>query len=223
MIKIEALFNITYGLYIVCSGNEKKGNGFVSNTVFQVTSDPPKFAACCNKDNFTTDLIRDSGLFSVSILHTDSPSSLYGTFGYQSGKDIDKFEDMEVHYGETGVPILINDCMAWLECQVVETYDVGTHWLFIGSLVAADVIDDKLDPITYAHYRNVKKGVAPKNAPTYIDKSKYETQAPASDTKELICAACGYIYDESMEDVRFESLPDDWTCPICGADKEDFY
>jgi len=222
MINFEALFKISYGLYIVSSGSEKYGNGFISNTVFQVTSEPPKFAACCNKDNHTASVIQSTGCFSVSVLHSDTAPGIFGTFGYKSGKDINKMEGMEIRYGETGVPIVLNEAIAFLECRVVETYDVGTHLMFIGELVQSDVLDETMDPITYLHYRNVKKGVAPKNAPTYIDKSKLDKKAAGQDLAKYECAACGYIYDEEKEGKRFEELPDDWVCPICGSEKEDF-
>ena len=174
MINIEALFNITYGLYIVCSGDKDRGNGFISNTVFQVTSDPAKFATCCNKNNFTTGLIEEYGYFSVSVLHQNTQPDIYGRFGYRSGEDFNKFDGMSLIYGETGVPIVLNNIVSYLECKVVQRVDVGTHWLFIGELIDAQVIDEANEPITYSYYRNVKKGVAPKNAPTYVDRSKFE-------------------------------------------------
>lgn len=222
MINFESLFKISYGLYIVSSGSEENGNGFISNTVFQVTSEPPQFAACCNKDNHTAGIIQSTGHFSVSILHKDTPAELFGTFGYKSGKDIDKMEGMEVRYGDSGVPIVLNEAIAFLECKVVQTYDVGSHLMFIGELVQADILDDGKDPLTYLHYREVKKGVAPKNAPTYIDKSKLENKEAEKEFAKYECTACGYIYDEQQEETRFEDLPDDWTCPVCGAEKDDF-
>ncbi len=106
MINYEALFKISYGLYIVCSGTKEDGNGYISNTVFQVISDPPRFATCCNKDNHTVELIQSSGLFSVSVLQEDAGAGTIGDFGYKSGKDVDKLEGMDVRYGETGVPIV---------------------------------------------------------------------------------------------------------------------
>ena len=222
MINFEALFKISYGLYVVSSGSKKYGNGFISNTVFQVTSAPPKFAACCNKDNHTAGVIQSAGCFSVSVLHSDTAPGIMGTFGFKSGKDINKLEGMEIRYGESGVPIVLNDAIAFLECRVVETYDVGTHLMFIGELIQADLFEPDKEPLTYLHYREVKKGVAPKNAPTYIDKSKLEKKAPDQDYAKYECAACGYIYDEEKEGKRFEELPDDWVCPVCGSEKEDF-
>ena len=95
MINFEALFKISYGLYIVCSGDKIQGNGFISNTIFQVTAEPPQFAACCHKNNFTCGFIERSKAFSVSILNKDASSEIFGRFGYRSGKDFDKLNEMD--------------------------------------------------------------------------------------------------------------------------------
>lgn len=221
MINYEALFRLTYGLYIVCSGDKDSGNGFISNTFFQVTAEPAKFASCCNKDNFTAGIIEKFGYFSVSVLKQDTDSDIYGRFGYKSGKDFNKLEGLDIKYGATGAPIVLNDSIAYLECKVTEKHDMGTHWLFIGELVDAQITDEAADPITYAYYRRIKKGVAPKNAPTYIDKSKLEKKE-ATTSGIYKCTVCGHIYDENIEGVKFADLPEDWKCPLCGADKEDF-
>ena len=142
MINTEALFNISYGLYIVCSGDNKKGNGFISNTVFQVTSQPARFAASCNKNNYTAEIIQKTGAFSVSVLHIDASSDIIGNFGYKTGKDFDKLANVQLIYGETGVPIVTNDSIAYFECKVVQTIDVGSHIIFIGELISAEVLDD---------------------------------------------------------------------------------
>ncbi len=222
MINLEALYKISYGLYVVCSGDKEKGNGFISNTVFQITSEPPRFAASCNKNNYTAELIQKTGAFSVSILHTEASNELIGTFGYKSGKDVDKMASATLIYGETGVPIVTNDCIAYMECKVVETIDVGTHIMFIGELLHADLIEATKDPMTYLYYREVKKGFSPKNAPTYIDKSKFENKEKDPTKRKFKCEVCGYIYDEAEQDIKFEDLPDDWVCPICFTDKSDF-
>jgi flavin reductase (DIM6/NTAB) family NADH-FMN oxidoreductase RutF/rubredoxin len=222
MINFDALFKVSYGLYIVSSGDKNKGNGFISNTVFQVTSEPARFAACCNKDNYTARFIQNTGAFSVSVLHKDTSSDIFGRFGYKSGKDFNKMEGMQVRYGETGVPIVMNDAIAFLECKVVQTFDVGTHLLFIGELVQSEILDEAQEPITYLYYRQVKKGVAPKNAPTYVDTSKLEKTTTGSAFKKFKCTACGYIYDEAKEGKKFADLPNDWVCPACGSEKEDF-
>ena len=222
MIQIDALFKVSYGLYIVTSGTRDRGNGYVSNTVFQVSSEPAKFASCCSKENYSAELIRESGSFGVSVLKQEASARLIGTFGYKSGADTDKLAGMDLRYGETGVPIVLNDAIAFLEVKVQETIDVGTHLMFIGELVQAEVLDEKADPLTYLHYRKVKKGVAPKNAPTYIDKSKLEKKSDGVEYAKYECPACGYIYDEEKEGVKFDDLPEDWECPICGEEKSEF-
>lgn len=222
MIQFEALFKISYGLYIVSSGNKNKGNGFISNTFFQVTAEPPRFASCCNKDNYTAALIRETRAFSVSVIHKDTDPDIISRFGYKSGKDTDKLSGLKIKYGETGVPIVLNDCIAFLECKVIQTIDVGTHYMFIGELLQSEIIDDTKEALTYLHYRQVRKGAAPKNAPTYIDKSKLAANVAGSGFKKFECTACGYIYDEAEEDIKFADLPDDWVCPVCGSEKSDF-
>lgn len=222
MIDFEALFKISYGLYIVCSGDQSRGNGFISNTVFQVTAEPAKFASCCNKNNFTAEFIQKTGAFSVSVLHENSSPELFGRFGYQSGRDIDKLAGLSVRYGETGVPMVMNDSVAVLEFRVVQTVDVGTHLMFIGELVNAEVINNSEEPMTYAYYRRIRKGASPKNAPTYVDKAKLEIKKTDSEHKKYKCPLCGYIYDESIWETKFIDLPGDWICPICGCEKSDF-
>jgi len=222
MINFEALFKLTYGLYLVSSGDNKQGNGFISNTFFQVTAEPARFASCCNKDNFTASLIQKTGAFSVAVLQQDASAEIISRFGYKTGRDFNKMEGMNLQFGETGVPIVLNEAIAFLECKVIQTIDVGTHFLFIGELVQAGVLDDTKEALTYLYYREVKKGLAPKNAPTYIDKSKLEPKETTIKAAKYKCSVCGYIYDDAVEKVKFEDLPDDWHCPICGSDKEDF-
>lgn len=222
MINFDALFNVSYGLYIVSSGNKSNGNGFISNTVFQVTAEPIKFAICCHKNNYTAEFINRSLAFSVSILAQDTPSDIFGTFGYKSGRDMNKMEGMNVKYGETGVPIVLNGSIAYLEFEVEKSIDLGTHIMYFGDLINAEMIDDSKEPITYLYYRQVKRGLSPKNAPTYIDKSKFETKPVDLSLKKYKCTACGYIYDDSVEEVKYNQLPADWVCPVCGSEKEDF-
>jgi flavin reductase (DIM6/NTAB) family NADH-FMN oxidoreductase RutF/rubredoxin len=222
MINFESLFKITYGLYIVCSGDKNNGNGFISNTVFQVSSEPVWFAACCNKNNYTAELIPKAGAFSISVLEENSSAETVGKFGYKSGREMDKMAGMQVQYGDTGVPIVLNDSIAYLEFRLVRTVDVGTHLMFIGELINAEIIDDSKDPLTYQYYRQVRKGLSPKNAPTYIDQSRLEKKTVDPLSKKYKCSSCGYVYDEATETIKFDDLPDDWVCPVCGTDKSDF-
>jgi len=219
---VTTFFKISYGLYIVSSGNKEKGNGFISNTVFQVTSEPPRFTVCCNKDNYTCEFINQYKVFSVSVLAQEASSEIIGKFGYKSGRETDKMSGNNIIYGQTGVPIVLNDSIAFLECKVIQTFDVGTHLLFIGDVVDAQIIDETQPPLTYAYYREIKKGISPKNAPTYINPTNLSTSKINSMNKKFKCLVCGYIYDEAQEKVKFEDLPDDWVCPLCGTSKSEF-
>jgi len=230
---IEAFFKITYGLYIISSKADDKLNGYVANTAFQVTAEPPQIAISCNKDNLTCELIEQSGQFSISILSQEAKPETIGLFGYQSGKETNKFSNINYKNSKAGTPVVLDDAIAWFDCKVTQKVDVGSHILFIGEIIENELLDKEALPLTYAFYRDVKKGVAPKNAPTYIDKSKLETKKEVtgkSDKQKYRCLACGYIYDPEQGDeennippgTSFEYLPDDWTCPTCGSPKSMF-
>ncbi len=228
MIDPQALLKISYGMYIVTSGSTETGNGFISNSVFQVTSNPAQIAVCCNKDNFTANLIKQHKAFGISVLKQDCDSQLIGTFGYKSGKDVNKLEGRNIITGKTDTPLITDDSLAILECKLIATTDVGTHLIFIGEVIQTEILSDDT-PLTYRYYREVKKGVAPKNAPTYIEKSSPTNQSN-SETKKYKCNICGYLYDEALGDpaqdiakgTNFDDLPADWTCPVCGASTDDF-
>jgi len=228
---IEAFFKITYGLYIVTSKKDDLLNGHISNTVFQVTAEPPQFAVCSNKDNLTTDYIIQSGVFAVSIIEQDVDLQYIGRYGFKSGKDFNKFQYVNYKIGKTGAPIVLDKTVAYFECEVVQTFDVGSHIIFIGKVVDSEIIDESKIPLTYSHYRNVIKGVSPKNSPTYIDKSKLEHEKPALKAGKMYkCQVCGYVYEPEVGDAEqhikpgtaFEDLTDNWICPVCGATKDMF-
>jgi len=227
----EAFFKITYGLYIVSSGLGDKKSGYIANTAFQVTAEPPQIAIACNKDNYTSTLIDERGAFSISILKQKASSDLIGLFGYKSGKDIDKFATTKYITGKTGTPIVTDDAIAWFECKLVNKFDVGTHIIYIGEILNNDLLDANGEPLTYDYYRNVKKGKAPKNAPTYVKEAVSETSAsPSLGGAKYQCMVCDHIYDPVEGDpdggiapgTAFEDIPDDWVCPVCGAAKSDF-
>lgn len=222
----KALQKISYGLYVVTSGRESKCNGQIANTVFQVTSQPETIAVSINKSNFTHSFIKATNVFAVSILSKDTPLKFIGSFGFRCGKDADKFEGVNYKIGKTGVKIVLDYTVAYLEAEILKEVDVGTHTLFIGKVVDAQVISND-DPLTYAFYHETKRGITPKSAPTYSTSDK---QGENKDIPKYRCKICGYIYDPAKGDADsgvlpgtpFEQLPDTWICPICGATKDQF-
>jgi flavin reductase (DIM6/NTAB) family NADH-FMN oxidoreductase RutF/rubredoxin len=222
----ESFHKISYGLYIIAASHENKLNGYIANTAFQITADPPQLAISCSKENHTTALIRESGLFSVSVLRKEASSGLIRQFGYTSGKSENKFEQIEYKKGSSGVPVVLSDCVAWFECRVTNEYDAGTHLVFIGEVMETEMLDPESDVLTYEYYREVKKGVAPANAPTYIDPEKLkENPQDKPVLRKFKCIICAFIYDPEKGDpannippgTPFEDLPEDYECPVCGA------
>jgi flavin reductase (DIM6/NTAB) family NADH-FMN oxidoreductase RutF/rubredoxin len=219
MINYKALSKISYGLYVVCSGNKKQGNGFISNSVVQVTSNPVQLMVCCNKNNYTAKVIAGCGNLSISVLPQTVSPEIIGTFGYKSGRNTDKFKDFKILYGIEDVPVLVTDAIATLECKVKQTVDAGTHLLYVCEVTEATLLND-LEPITYEYYHEVKKGLSPKNAPTYVEESKKQVSDPVLERHR--CPVCGYIYDDAENDIPFSALDDDWVCPVCGVPKSEF-
>ncbi len=214
----DAFFTITYGLFILSSKDGDKYNGHINNTCFQVTAQPAQFAVCTHKDNLTTDYIKSSKVFSISIIQEDVDLNYIGHWGFKSGRDIDKFKDVPYKAGITGAPIVLDKTIAFIECSVVKEINVGTHMIFVGEVKDADFINKDNPPLTYAYYRNVIKGLSPKNAPTYKIKNyelpiTIEEDAPSQvlsrqelitneeevpeqvDNEEYICSVCGYVYE----------------------------
>ncbi|MCD6453628.1 MAG: flavin reductase [Dehalococcoidales bacterium] len=221
---LKALYKLGYGLYVVSSKEGDKLNGQIANTVFQVTSEPVTIAVSINKNNLTHEFIKESKVLVVSVLSQDAPLSFIGHFGFKSGRDIDKLEGVSYKIGETQAPVITENALAYLETRVIQEVDVGTHTIFIGELVGADVLREG-EPMTYAYYHQVKRGTTPKAAPSYIAEEK---EAPKM--AKYRCTVCGYVYDPELGDpdggikpgTPFEEIPDDWVCPICGAAKSDF-
>lgn len=166
-----ALYKIGYGLYIVSSHKGNKINGQTANTVFQITSEPPTLAVSINKSNLTHEYISESRVFSASVLRRDTPLSFIGNFGFKSGRDTDKFEGIHYRTGTSGAPVVLDNAVAYMEVKVKDEIDVGTHTIFLGEVVDADVLSD--EPVmTYEYYHQVKRGTTPKTAPSYIAKKE---------------------------------------------------
>jgi len=167
----QTLHKISYGLYVISSKADEKFNGQIANTVFQITSEPPTVAVSINKENLTHEFINESKVFTISVLSEDATMKFIGNFGFKSGKDINKFKDVNYKIGATNSPIVLDYTVAYLECEVINNLDMGTHTVFIGKVIDAEILNDK-KPMTYDYYHKVKKGKAPKTAPTYISEDK---------------------------------------------------
>ncbi len=225
---LATLNKINYGLYIASSRKGEKLNGQIINTAVQVTAEPCQLAVVINKKNLTHEFIMVNRAFSISILSQQTPLQFIGLFGFKSGREIDKFKDVKYKIGKTGVPILLENCVGYFECELVEETEVGTHTIFVGRVVDADIISDE-QPMTYAFYREVKHGKTQANAPTYR-KSDDKGEKEAGKMAKYRCTVCGYIYDPAQGDpdsgvkagTPFERLPADWVCPVCGAAKDKF-
>ncbi|MFC1940554.1 rubredoxin [Chloroflexota bacterium] len=222
---LKALQKLSYGLYVVTSKKGDKLNGQIANTVFQVTSEPPTIAVSINRNNLTWEFIKESRVFAVSVLCQDTPLSFIGHFGFKSGRDVDKLGGINYKVGQTEAPVVIDNAVSYLEAKVSGEIDVGTHTIFVGEVVDADILSEKTC-MTYDYYHQVKRGITPETAPSYIEEKKEASTKMA----KYKCSVCGWIYDPEVGDEEggiapgtpFEKLPDDWVCPVCGAAKSDF-
>jgi len=195
----QAFFKLSYGLYIVSSRQNDRFNGQIANTAIQVTSVPSTLAVSINKENLTHAFIRESRCFSVSILAQDAPMTLIGLFGFKSGRDVDKFETTRYKTGVTGAPIVLDHAVAYIEAEVVQEMDCGTHTIFLGNIIDCDILANGV-PMTYAYYHEVKKGKAPKTAPTYVADTAPPPAPAAEKAARYVCSVCGYEYDPEKGD-----------------------
>ena len=220
---ISALHKLSYGVYIVSATDNGRPTGCVANSIMQITSSPAIIAVSINHDNFTNKCVASTGKLAVNILSEKTAPSLIGTFGFRSGREADKFGGVS-YSNKSGLPVIDEAC-AYLVCHTVDKLETATHTVFLCEVDDCDVLDNN-EPMTYAYYHKVIKGKAPKNAPTYIPEEEIKKEEAEEETKmakkenvKWVCSLCGYVYDG---EVPFEELPDDWTCPLCGAPKEVF-
>ncbi len=242
--KFKAFHKLSYGMYIVATEHQGKKAGYIANTAFQVTSNPEQLAISCHKNNQSTQIILDSGIFSVSVLRKEVNMKTIGDFGFMSSNEIDKFSGLNLISSKSGAPIVLESAVAWFDCKVTHSVDLGSHYLIVGEVLDADVISDD-EPLTYQHYREKYKMYSPKNSPTYIEKAVLDAEHSEStdavnheehehehifDGESYVCVICGFTYNPEEGDpamgippgTPFEDLPEDYKCPICNADKEYF-
>ncbi|MGD1120148.1 MAG: flavin reductase family protein, partial [Dehalococcoidales bacterium] len=155
------------GMYIVSSRKGDKLNGQIANTVFQITSDPPTIAVSINKNNLTNEYIKSSLVFAASVLAQATPLLFIGGFGFKTGRDTDKFKNVNYKLGHTASPLVLDNTLAYIEANVIQAVELGTHTIFLGRVVAAEVLNEN-PCLTYEYYYQVKHGTTPKSAPSFI-------------------------------------------------------
>ncbi len=245
-VDLNTFYKIPCGMYIVSTAHGGKLNGQVVNAIVQVTANPPQIAVSLNKQNLTCQLCSKSGVFTVSVMDQEAPMTFLGRFGFKSGRDLDKFEGIDFKTGKNGAPIVLEHALAYFEADIANTLDLGTHLLLVGKVTEAEVFRD-LEPMSYAYYRTVKKGLTSKFAASYQEQPKaegagHDGQGAGADGRDRMpvtplvaparfrCKSCGYIYDPAAgipeagirPGTSFEALPAGWRCPVCGAGKDRF-
>lgn len=199
----KVLFQLSYGLYAIGVMDGDRAAGCIVNTVFQITSENPSIAVSLNKDNYTTGILEKNKKFTVSILSEDVDSKVIGSLGFTSGKDADKFADIPYDL-MNGLPVISHGATGYLLCEALSVTENGTHDVIIAKVLDAQ-FGEKGEPMTYKYYHEVKKGSAPKNAPTYRGG---DVEKPAPKGPRYVCQVCGYIHEGE--------LPEDFECPVCG-------
>ena len=193
----NALFKLSYGLFVLTAKQDGKDNGCIINTVQQVTSDPMRISVTVNKANLTHDMVLSTGEFNVSVLTEDAVFWIFQHYGFQSGRDVDKFANLPEARTANGIRFVEGCTNAVLSGKVIQTVDCGTHTLFIADVTEAKVLDNA-PSVTYQYYFD---HIKPKPEPAQQGK--------------WVCKICGYIYEG-------EELPEDFVCPLCKHGAADF-
>ena len=196
-----AMFKLSYGLFVLTAQDGDKHNGCIINTTVQLTDTPKRITIAVNKANFTHDMILKTRKFNVSVLSTSVPFALFKQFGFQSGRDVDKFAGnaYEIRVSENGLIYLNQYANAFISGQVIDALDYGTHTLFVADVTEARVLNNE-PSVTYSYY---------------FDHIKPKPQPKEDDKPGWVCKICGYVYEG-------EELPPDYICPLCKHGAEDF-
>ena len=230
-IDTAAFRSMSYGLYVLSTKQGGKLAGCIVNTFLQVTSKPARVSVAVNKENHTVGAILEAGRFEATVLSESASMELIGRFGFKSSADIDKFADTPHAFDPAGIPYVTESAVAHVGARVIDSIDVGTHYLIIGEVESAEVLSAE-PPMTYAYYHQVKGGKTPPKASSFIPKddvpaaAEEPATAPAAEepatapepAKPRIgwrCRICGYV-------VEMDELPDDYKCPMCGMGRDMF-
>ena len=194
----KAFFKLSYGSYVVSSSCDGKDSACIANTFVQVTSEPARVCITLNKNNYTTSLIENSCVYNVGVLLDDIDMDVIRRFGFQSGKDVNKFDGIDYEVDCQNIKQITEGIAASFSVKVISMTDVGTHIMFVGDVIDCKVINEG-EVLTYANYHNKKNGTTPKNASSYqADTSKHGWR----------CTVCGFILEA-------DELPEDFICPVC--------
>ena len=199
MIEKEAMYALTYGLFVLTTKAEEKQNGCIVNTVAMLTDNPKRITVFVNKANYTEELIRQTGVFNVSVLTESAPFALFKQFGFSSGRDTDKFAGKVYPKTENGLYYIPDHTNAVISAKVVGAHDYGTHTLFVAEVTEAKTLSSE-QSVTYAYYQS------------HI-KPKPET-VKVGGVEKWVCKICGYVHEGE--------LPDDFFCPWCKHPASDF-
>lgn len=220
MMNQNALFQIGYGLFLVAANENGRDNACIVNTVMQVTQDPVRLLVSISNQNLTHDMVKNTGKLTISILTEKTPFSVYSHFGYQSGKQVDKFADFEdVTRCANGCFRLNRNSSAYFCGTVCGSFTLDTHTMFLLEVTAADIVNSQV-PVTYDFYQKyVKQPYKPaaKKAEAVSENSPEGAagEKNAGTTNSYVCKICGYVYEG-------DSLPEDFICPICKHGAADF-
>ena len=197
----KAMYHLTYGLFVLTARLGEKDNGCIINTAGQLTSTPNRISIAVNKDNFTQEMVKKSGKFNLSILSEQASFEIFKHFGFQSGKDTDKFQDYPAcKRSENGLFYITEGTNAYISATVEQAIDLGSHTLFIASVDDMEVLSEE-PSASYAYYQSFIKPKPEENA--------------VKGTTAWRCTVCGYIY-------KGEELPADFICPLCKHPASDF-
>lgn len=202
----KAMFKLSYGLFVCTAVRGDKKNGCIINTAVQVASEPNRISVAINKANFTHDMVKETGACNISVISREASFDLFKHFGFQSGKDVDKFDtsypESDYAIAENGIPYITKGTNAYFSLKVEQTVDLGSHTLFICEPIFMTVLSDA-SSCTYEYYQNEIKPKPEKVGTTPTGETVWR------------CVVCGYEYVG-------EELPDDFICPVCKHGKADF-
>lgn len=214
------LRNLSYGMYAIGVKDGEKTNACIVNSVMQISratpSTVPLLAVSMNAADYSSECIEKTGVFTVSVLSTETPATVIGALGLVSGRSTDKLESVRHKVLAEGVPVIKENTCCWFLCKVKDMIKISGQKLFVAEVIAGS--DEAVgEPMTYEYYTNTLKGAVPNKAPSYLPT---ELSPDKISGESFVCSVCGYVYSDP--NFGFEELPVDWTCPICKMPKKAF-